>query len=177
MIRRAVAAVALVLVLDSPAFGHALDEYVQATLISLERNHIDLKLRLEPGVDVFPKVFAAIDTDADGLVSDGEQQAYARRVVGDLELSFDGRPIAAEIESIAFPAVDLMKEGIGEIQITLQARVSGGGSAHKLVLENHHQRSIAAYLMNCLTPQDPFLHIVSQHRSADQARYELDYTS
>jgi hypothetical protein len=176
--RKAAAALALVLMLDAPAFGHALDEYVQATLISLERNHIDLKLRLEPGVDVFPKVFAAIDTDADGVLSEREKQAYARRVVGDLALSVDGRRVAAEIESIAFPAVDLMKEGIGEIQITLRASVAGGsGPAHKLVLENHHQRSIAAYLVNSLTPRDPSLHIVSQHRSADQARYELDYTT
>jgi hypothetical protein len=176
MISRGAFAAAFVLLLEAPAAGHELDEYVQATLISLERDHADLQLRLLPGAEVFAKVFAAIDTDTDGVISDREQQAYARRVVADLALRLDKRPVTAELLSVEFPAIGLMKEGIGEIHIALRAPVLGAGPAHKLVLENHHQRAIAAYLVNCLTPRDPSLHIVSQHRSADQSRYELDYT-
>ena len=148
---------------------------MQAALISLERDHLDVQLRLVPGADVFSQVFASIDTNADGVVSDVEKQAYARSVLRDLTLSMNGQRVTAGIVSIDFPSVDLMKEGLGEIQLTLRVPVMKPSARQKFVLENHHQRAISAYLVNCLKPRDSSLHIVSQHRSADQARYELDY--
>jgi hypothetical protein len=163
------------LALQAPAFAHEVDEYVQAALISLERDHLDVQLRLVPGADVFSQVFAGIDTNADGVVSDAERQAYARSVLRDLSLSMNGRRVTADIASTQFPAVDLMKEGLGEIQLTLRVSVPKPGARQKFVMENHHQRGISAYLVNCLKPRDPSLHIVTQRRSADQARYELDY--
>jgi len=39
---------------------------------------------------LFPTVFANIDADADGLISENEERAYAERVLRDLSLSIDG---------------------------------------------------------------------------------------
>jgi hypothetical protein len=161
--------------MQTAAFAHEVDEYLQAALISLERDHLDVQLRLVPGADVFSQVFAAIDTDGNGVVSDAEKQAYARTVLRDLTFSVNGKRATAEILAIQFPTVDLMKEGIGEIALAFRVLVAKPGTHQQFVLENHHQRAISAYLVNCLKPRDPSLHIVSQHRSADQARYELDY--
>lgn len=164
-------------VVHAPAFAHELDEYVQSALISVEKDHLDLKMRLVPGVEVFPQVFANIDANQDGAVSKAEEQAYARNVLHDLTLSINGKRATPEIVSIQFPSVDLMKEGLGEIQLALRVPIAKSSARQKLVLENHHQRAISAYLVNCLKPQDPSLNIVSQRRSPDQSHYELEYES
>lgn len=163
--------------LHAPAFAHELDEYVQSALVSIENDHLDLQMRLVPGVEVFPQVFATIDSNQDGAVSKAEEQAYARSVLHDLTLSMNGRRVTPEIVSIQFPSVDLMKEGLGEIQLALRVPIAKNSPLQKFVLENHHQRAISAYLVNCLKPQDPSLNIVSQRRSADQSHYELEYES
>jgi hypothetical protein len=174
--RRIVAVAAVLsLVLQAPAFAHEVDEYVQAALISLERDHLDVQLRLVAGAEVFARLFASIDINRDGAVSEAEKQTYAHAVVRDLAFTLNGQRAAAEIVSIAFPPVDLMKEGVGEIQLALRVPVSKSGPHQKLVIENHHQPAISAYLMNSLKPRDASLRIVTQRRSADQSRYELDY--
>jgi hypothetical protein len=161
--------------LQAPSHAHEVDEYLQAALISLERDRVDVQFRLAPGAQVFSKVFAKIDTNRDGDVSEAEKQAYARAVVRDLAFTLNGQPAAAEIVSVSFPPPDLMKEGLGEIQLALRVPITTPAPQRKLVLENHHQHAISAYLMNCEKPRDASLRIVSQRRSADQSRYELDY--
>jgi hypothetical protein len=170
----AVAAV-LACALQASAFAHEVDEYVQAALLSLERDRIDVQLRLVPGAEVFSQVFASIDANGDGVVSEAERQAYARAVVRDLAFTLNGERVTPEIGSIVFPPADLMKEGLGEIQLALRVPVASSTPHQTLVLENHHQHAISAYLVNCLKPRDISLHIVSQRRSADQSRYELAY--
>ncbi len=173
--RRIVAAVALFLVPHAAVFAHELDEYVQAALISLAPDRIDVQLRLVPGAEVFKRVLAGIDTNGDGAISNTEQQAYANRVVHDLVLTMNGHALTPEIVSTEFPPVDLMKAGLGEIHIAL--RVSGVTRAarQELVMENRHQRAISAYLVNTLAPRDRSLQIVAQRRSSDQSRYEVEY--
>jgi hypothetical protein len=168
-------AATLTLALHAPAFAHEVDEYVQAALIALEKDHLEIQLRLVPGADVFSQVFAAIDTNADGAVSPAEEQAYARSVLHDLALSMNGQQVRAEIVATQFPSVALMKEGIGEIHVALRVRVAKPAVRQKFVLENRHQRAISAYLVNCLEPHDHSLRVVSQRRNADQSRYELVY--
>jgi hypothetical protein len=67
------------------------------------------------------------------------------------------------------------KEGLGEIQIEFSATLPRGGPNRRLVLENRHQRRIAAYLVNCLVPRDPDIRIVAQDRNEQQSVYRLDY--
>ncbi len=92
VMRATAIAAALTLTVQTPAFAHEVDEYVQSALISLERDHLDVQIRLLPGADVFPQVFAGIDTNADGVISDAEKQAYAHSVLSDLTFSLNGQP-------------------------------------------------------------------------------------
>lgn len=173
---RAIAiAIVLAQTLGTPAFAHEVDEYVQSALIALEKDHLDVQIRLVPGVDVFSRVFASIDTNADGILSDAEKHAYARSVLRDLTFDLNGQRAEGEIVSTHFPSVDLLQKGLGEIQLGFRVPVAALAAREKFVLENHHQRAISAYLVNCLKPQDSSLRIVSQRRSADQSRYELEY--
>ena len=175
--RRAIIVVALDAGLwaAAPSFAHTLDEYVQATLVSVERDQILASVRLKPGVEVFPEVFRAIDSDADGELSKKEQATYLQRVIDDLAFSVDGARIEPRMLWGRWSPMGDLKEGRGEILIELAAPVSPGSGAHKLVIENRHQPRISAYLANSLVPRDPAIRIVAQNRSHNQWVYELQY--
>jgi hypothetical protein len=169
------AAIAIFLSLASDGFAHRLDEYLQATIISLEKDRIQASMRLIPGIAVSSAVMAIIDTNADGVISEAERHGYAERVLSDLSLSIDGRVLKPQLLRVDFPTVEDMKEGLGEIKIEFTAKLMRGGSNRKIVFENHHQRRISAYLVNCLVPRDRDIQVVAQSRNENQSFYQLDY--
>ena len=67
-----------------PAWAHRLDEYLQATILSIEPGSVQATVRLVPGVAVASPVIASIDRDHNGVLSREEQRrpeaAAARRV-------------------------------------------------------------------------------------------------
>ena len=172
---RAAAACLIFLAIGTHASAHRLDEYLQATTFSIEKHRVQAQIRLTPGVAVFPVVITAIDTDDDGVISAREQRTYAQRVLGDLSIAVDGDGLKLQLISASFPKTDAMKEGVGEIQIDFAVDVPRGSAEHKLVFENHHQRPIAMYLVNCLVPPNPEIRITGQNRNYEQSVYQLDY--
>jgi hypothetical protein len=172
---RRIAAAAIFLALAGVASAHRLDEYLQATIISVEKDHVQASMRLVPGVAVFSSVIAGIDSNSDGVLSKAEQWAYAERVLGDLSLAVDGNRLRPRLVSVDFPAIEDMKEGRGEIHIEFISDLPRGGPARKLTIENHHQTAIAAYLVNCLVPRDHDIRVVAQTRNEQQSFYQLDY--
>lgn len=169
------AAGALLLLAGTPASAHRLDEYLQATTISVEKHRVQTQLRLTPGVAVFSIVLANIDTDANGVISEAEQQAYAESVLGDLSLTIDGDRLQLRLVSSKFARIEEIKEGRGEIQLEFNADVPGGGPNRSLIFENQHESRIAAYLVNCLVPRDPDIRVTAQSRNYEQSFYRLDY--
>jgi len=170
-----IAGLALFIALGCPAFAHRLDEYLQATMISLEDKQAQFSMRLIPGVAVSSEVLAEIDSNRDEVISDGEGRAYAERVLGELSLSLDGHRLNPRIVSATFPSIEAMKEGTGEILIEFTAELPGGGANRKLIFENHHETGISVYLVNCLAPQDARIRVLAQKRNRNQSFYELDY--
>src|SRR5690242_12568756 len=103
MSRRWIAAVGILVLTGAPAFAHRLDEYLQATMISIERDHVEAVMRLQPGVAAYPDIIANIDTDNDGAISSAEQRRYAEQVLREISLQIDGKPISPQIVSVMFP--------------------------------------------------------------------------
>jgi hypothetical protein len=165
----------IVVLACAPAAAHRLDEYLQGTIISVEKSRVQAQITLTPGVAVLPIVIAGIDTNADGVISEAEQRAYAARVVRDVSLTVDHRPLKLRLLSVQFPRVEEMKEGRGEIEMEFEADLPGGEPDRRLVFENHHQSRIAAYQVNCLIPRDADIRIVAQKRNYEQSIYELEY--
>lgn len=165
----------MALALSAPALPHRLDEYLQLTALSVAKGRVEAKMFLTPGVAVAKRVVALIDANGDGALSPGEKRAYAARVMGDVSLSVDGVRLKPRVAATRFPSVAAMRQGTGEIEIDLSALASRSAGAHRLLFENRHQRSIAAYLVECFVPDDPGLRIVAQSRSREQERYELRY--
>jgi hypothetical protein len=109
---RLIVAAAFLLCLVRVASAHRLDEYLQATIISVDKDHIQASMRMIPGVAVSSSVIASIDTNGDGIISDAEQRAYAQRVLGDLSLTVDGKSVQPKLVSVDFPQIELMREGL-----------------------------------------------------------------
>jgi hypothetical protein len=159
----------------TPAVAHRLDEYLQGTLISIGKNRVEAQVTLTPGVAIFPALVTWIDTNGNGAISAEEQSAYAGRILRDLTLKIDGRPLAPKLLSMDFPPIEDMKEGRGEIHIEFVADLPSGGPDRKLTLENRHQSQFGAYQVNALVPKDPNIRILAQNRNYTQSFYELDF--
>jgi hypothetical protein len=167
---------ALLLSVATPAFAHRVDEYLQATTISVGSDRVQAQIRLVPGIEVVSIVLAFVDTDRDGVVSDAEQRTYAERVLRDLSLSVDGERLPLQLLSSTFADLELMRDGRGVIQIDFDAAVPRGAAANRqLVFENHHFGRIAEYLVNSLVPRDPAISLGAQHRNYEQSSYRLEY--
>lgn len=163
------------LLLSNAAFAHRIDEYLQATIFSLEANRVQASMRLIPGVQVSASVIAAIDANGDGNLSDGEERAYAERVLSDLTITIDNKRATPKLISWSFPPTAEMRDGLGEIHIEYAVDLQSGGLDRSLVVANHHQIASSVYLMNVLVPQDTRLRIVTQKRNEQQSLYQLDY--
>ena len=94
----------------TPAAAHRVDEYLQATIIAVEKDRVRADLYLTPGVGVLPVVLADIDADGNGVLSEGERRAYAERVFGDLAVTLNGERLLPRLVSMEFPTVDELRE-------------------------------------------------------------------
>jgi hypothetical protein len=161
------------------ASAHRIDEYLQATILSLENDRIQASMRLIPGILVAPSVIAGIDSNGDGDFSESEERAYAQRVLRDLSIATDGICVQPELVSWNFPEPARMREGLGEIHIEYTIKYAAepplGGRNRSLILTNHHLNRTSVYLVNALVPQDRGIQILAQKRNEQQSLYELDY--
>ena len=175
MKRKLIAVAASLLLFGRIASAHRIDEYLQATILTVEKDHVQASMRLIPGIAVSSSVMASIDSNGDGVLSEREQRAYAERVLGDLSLTVDGESLSPKLVSVEFPQGEQMREGLGEIHVMFTADLPHGGPTRRLILENHHQNKDSAYLVNTVIPRDHDIRIVAQNRNEQQSFYELDY--
>jgi hypothetical protein len=164
--------VMLTMILTGGAAAHRLDEYLQATLIGVTRDGVEVEVNLTPGVAVLPVVMAVIDRNRDGQISPEEEQSYAAEVVRDLELEMDGRPEPLRLIESHFPSMDAMREGLGSIRLNLRADRAG----HELRFENHHLPQVSVYLVNCLASQDTRLLVGKPERDEAQRSIRFAYS-
>ena len=159
-----------------PLTAHRLDEYLEATLISLQADRVTLEVNLTPGVAVFDAVRALMDTNRDGEISVPERQTYADRVLGDLALEVDQQSQHREIVGSQFPSVEDLRAGLGTIRLVLRAEFKESTTGrHQLHFENRHQAGIGAYLVNALVPPDR-IQIERQDRDKQQTEIRIDYS-
>ena len=166
---------ALAVLLAQSAHAHRIDEYLQATLLSLQEDRVQASMRLVPGILAAPSVIAEIDQDHDGILSESEKHAYALRVLDDLTIEIDGAGVLPKLIAWHFPTPAQVRDGLGEIQIEYAVSVPSVGANRTLTLADHHLSRTSVYLVNVLVPDDRDIHIVSQRRNEQQSWYELRY--
>jgi hypothetical protein len=173
---RTFAAVAVCLLAATPASAHRVDEYLQATRLSIGVDRVGVEIDLTPGVEVASRVFGWIDTNHDGLVSAAESDLYARAVVRDLALDVDGAPAPLTFVAVDIPPADAMQLGTGVIRVRADAQVSvARGGHHRLWFHNLHRPESSVYLANTLVPDDARVHVDRQTRDREQRELSVDY--
>jgi hypothetical protein len=155
--------------------AHRLDEYLQASRLSLALDRIVLRIDLTPGVEVAPLIFATINTNRDGEISEGEGKAYANQLLKEIVLDVDGRRQPLTVVSSQFPSFREMSSGLGVIRIEAQTAWTGTPGRHSLVYENKHKPDLGVYLVNALVPANPKIAITAQNRDPLQREFRLAF--
>jgi len=178
-LRTAVASIglaAICLVLPARLAAHRLDEYLQAARLAVALDRVSVELDLTAGIAKAPAVFAMIDANHDGRVSQSEIDAYARQVVDALVLTLDGGTIRPILDRAETPAWSEMRDGVGAIRLHASARLADARPGHhQLFFRNTHQPAMSVYLANALVPENDRVEITSQGRDAAQHELTIDY--
>ncbi len=160
-----------------PAGAHRLDEYLQATRLSIDIEHVDLEIDLTAGNALASRVFAWIDTNRDGQVSGAEGDAYARQMLRSVVLKVDGYPVPITLAGTSFPQFRDMRLGVGTIRLWATAKVpSAGAGRHQVSFLNTHRPESSVYLVNALVPENPRIQLGEPRRDRAQLSLTLDYT-
>jgi hypothetical protein len=163
--------------LPSTSLAHRLDEYLQATLVTIEPSEVRLQINLTPGVAIAEQVLRLIDRDRDGVISTNEATAYAKLIMRDLILRLDQRKVELKPTSSNFPAPTELRTGWGIIQIEFSATIGPlPAGAHTLILKNRHLRTLSVYLFNAAQPRSGSVHVTRQKRNDSQSIGEIDFT-
>jgi hypothetical protein len=158
------------------AGAHRLDEYLQATRLSIDVDRVNVEIDLTAGVSVARQVFAWIDTNRDGQISSTEGHAYAQQTLGAVVLSVDGRTASLTLIDSRFPEARDMNGGTGTIRLRATANLPAVTSGrHQLFYVNDHHADMSVYLANALVPSDPRVRIADQRRDPAQHRLTVDF--
>jgi len=158
------------------AEAHRLDEYLQATRISIQLERVGVEMSLTPGAAVADNVFAGIDQDHNGTISPNEASAYARLVSASLTLSVDGKSYALALDSYSFPQLADMRNGEGIIRMRATATIPRSSvGPHRLAFANTYRSDIGVYLINALMPTDSRIRITNQSRDTLQNEFKMEY--
>ena len=157
--------------------AHRLDEYLQASRVSIARDRIALEVDLTPGANIAAEVIASLDRDGDTAISPLEAQSYGQSVLADLAVELDGRPVSLTLNVVEISTIAELREGVGTIRVQATATVDGAVAGRRnLHLANGHQPGKSVYLANALVPATTDVRIVSQSRDFHQRDLRIEYT-
>jgi len=168
------AAVLILLAIGGGVSAHQLDEYLQATRVSIARDRVTLDVDLTPGVTIASAIVEILDANADNVIGPSEAGAYGRAVLSDVVVTFDGLPVVMSLAQIDVPTIDEMRHGMGTIHMRAMGNVEAHAGKHRLDVVNGHRRDTSVYMVNALVPDDGGVDIVSQSRDAHQREFHLE---
>jgi hypothetical protein len=169
------AAIAVLWLCPGTALAHRLDEYLQATRLSLALDRVVLKIDLTPGVEVAPVIFAMITTNRDGRISEAERRAYAQQVLNEIVIEVDGRKQHLDFVRSEFPTFQEMSAGVGTIRVEARTTWTLAPGPHWLFFRNNHRRDCGVYLVNALVPASPAIEITAQQRDSLQREIRVEF--
>jgi len=173
---RSLVASAIVLACTFSSQAHRLDEYLQATRITLAMNQIELAIDLTPGVSIAQELLQSIDPNGGVRIGSNQGTNYAQRVIQDLVLDLDGKRQQIRLSKATFPARADMSAGEGTIHVHAVAKISTlKPGQHELFFRNSHLNKISVYLVNALVPVSKSIQITNQSRDNLQKEYRLSF--
>jgi hypothetical protein len=160
----------------TPAAAHRVDEYLQATRLSIDTERVDLEIDLTAGSALASEVFGWIDTNRNGEISDAEGKEYAQQVLNSVVLKVDGWPVPINLVESSFPRFHDMSLGVGTIRLRATAKTPAASAGHhQISFLNTHRTDSSVYLVNALVPANPRIQLADQRRDRAQLGITLDY--
>jgi hypothetical protein len=158
------------------ATAHRLDEYLQASRVTLDRDRIALEIDLTPGASVAAATITLLDLDGDGTISSAEAGAYGASVLKDLVVTLDRQPVVMSLTRAEVPSIAEMYEGLGTIRLTAAGQIPSlrAGRRH-LDFRNAHEPIPSVYLANAMMPDDEAVAVIKQSRDPRQQELRVDY--
>lgn len=155
--------------------AHNLDEYLQAALIEVGRERVEVSVRMTPGSAVFGAFSAMLDPDGDGRITSEEQARYRSQVMRDWRLHLDDKAIAMDCRDSELSPIAELRVGAGALSIRCVAELQGiPAGMHHLRFRNGHQAAWSVYMMNALQP-GPGVSIQSQERDPLQREITIAF--
>lgn len=134
MIDRIGLAVAGLLAFSGMAGAHPHSYVDQQALIFVGLDALDLTIRIVPSFEDGAAIFAHIDSDGNGFVSDREAATFGAAVVAKAKLEVDGRKVTLLNSITTVPSMQRVAAGGGVIEVEAQASFALGiGGEHRLV--------------------------------------------
>lgn len=159
------------------ALAHPLDQYLQATYITVAPAQLVVELDLTPGALVAPEVLARLDTDGDQQISDAEGRAYVDAVLDDVALHVDGQALALAVTKIEMPTYVTIQAGYGTIRVFTAATLAPGlTGTHSIACANSYAPTGAAYQVNTFVEQGATITLGKQNRDELQRTITVAYT-
>jgi hypothetical protein len=169
-------ALALAILAGGSTAAHRRDEYLQAALLAIDPDRVQLTLDLTPGIAVAESVLAEIDLDGNRSISAAEGRAYAGRLLSAVAVDVDGTPLGLAVVGSTVPEVDAVLKGEATMRVNMEAALPRlGAGVHHLRYRNSHRPDIAAYLANALVPASERVTIARQQRDVAQQVLTVEY--
>lgn len=158
--------------------AHPLDEFYQATFITIVPNRITMQIELYTGVLVAPQILPMLDADQDDIISEAEGQAYIDLFLDDVLFEIDGTPSPLTATDIEMPSPLDLKAGVGVIRFKLYTDLPPDHRGdHQFFYDNKHRSDLnSIYAVNALRDAANWVEINNQNRDVFQASLTLDYT-
>ena len=157
------------------AHAHRTSGLLQASLVDVQAAQVGVEVTLLPGMDMASKVYALLDTDGDGGISESERSAWGKEFLSRQTVTLDGRPLPITLQSVRAAPLSEMKEGHSEIVVHFIADLGPGvRGAHALMCANRYSPVPCSYQSNGLVPKDPSVRITAHRRDEQQHELTLD---
>jgi hypothetical protein len=171
----------VLLALPKVARAHALDDYLQATYITITPTEIEVELNLTPGVLLASEFLLQLDPDGDGAITEAEAEAYVANVVAQAVLEVDGQALALVIDEIEMPSYLNLQAGYGSIRIFTSTAIpdemgAGSEGTHALRFVNNFAPAGATYQVNAFVETGGAVTLGPQNRDSTQQSISVEYT-
>ena len=165
----------LLLTLPFGAAAHRLDECLQATRVSMFSDHLAVQTFVTPGTLLAARLFARIDADRDGNLSQSEGRRFADQFVQEITLTVDGNRVPLTLTGSQYPTLAELSGGEAMILFEMSAATRQAPGRHRATLRNDNDPAVSIYLANAMLPKDPSVPVVRQERDPTQRTLTVEY--
>jgi len=161
------------------AGAHPVDEVVQGAYLTLMPGKVGLELDLTPGQKVAGTMLKALDSNADGKVTDAEARAYAVQVLSRSTLKVGAATLNWTLDEVTVPPLAILRIGGDTLKIYATAKRPEVVGEQTLSYQNRYQPAKSQWNANIfLQPGAGWQYgVTGQTRSNDGRQLTVKYTA